>query len=456
MPTKLKFPEIQHDLPTLCHAITEHAPLPMVTVEGATHKIRYANPAFCQLVNKPSEELVGKRLSELLAERDKCVTLLDRVFRTKKPESFTERESSKSHPVFWSYTAWPVREVEGLVGIMIQVTETAEVHGKTVAMNEALMLGSLRQHELTEAANWANTLLQAEIKERQLADEALQRAQTLLKDRAGQLEGLVAERTAELTGTNKQLETLVYSIAHDLRQPLRAMQGFSAMLVEEGGADLDETCSGYANRINKAAQFMDALLNDLLTFSAVAQQRVELTSVNLNNALELALSRLQKEIKETRARVETVGPWPAVLGHAATLERVFFDLLGNSLRFMAPGVKPRIRIWTEAVEGPAPRTVERGALSVERQNGHLAPRPTPQVPAAPTIRIWVEDNGIGIAPEHQDQIFRLFLRLHGETYGGTGMGLAIVQKGIERMGGRIGVDSAAGKGSRFWFELKKA
>ncbi|MEY2429729.1 MAG: hypothetical protein QOJ40_2614, partial [Verrucomicrobiota bacterium] len=265
------------------------------------------------------------------------------------------------------------------------------------------------------------------------------RAQALLRDRAGQLEGLVAERTAELTATNKQLETMVYSIAHDLRQPLRAMQGFSALMVEEAGAELNETCSGYANRINKAAQFMDTLLSDLLTFSAIAQQRFELGSVNLETAVELAVSRLGKEINETKARVETAGPWPKVLAHDATLVRVMFDLLSNSLKFMAPGVKPHIRIWTEDV-----RLTETTKTTSDN------------VPAFPSVKVFIQDNGIGIAPEHQDQIFRLFLRLHGETYGGTGMGLAIVQKGIERMGGRMGVDSTSGQGSRFWFELQKA
>jgi PAS domain-containing protein len=84
--------------------------------------VRYVNPAFCRLMDKPSEQLVGKPLHELLPERDQCLTLLDRVFQTGKPESHTEQEDGKPHPVFWSYTIWPVLEDEGLVGFMIQVT----------------------------------------------------------------------------------------------------------------------------------------------------------------------------------------------------------------------------------------------------------------------------------------------------------------------------------------------
>jgi signal transduction histidine kinase len=161
------------DLSRFCIAITEHAPLPMATVEGATHIVRYGNPAFCRLMDKPMEQLIGKPLSELLPAKDECVTLLDRVFRTGKPETHTEKEDSKPHPVFWSYTMWPVQADERFVGVMIQVTETAEFHGKTVAMNEALLLGSVRQHELTEAAENLNLQLRGEMNERKQAEEAL-------------------------------------------------------------------------------------------------------------------------------------------------------------------------------------------------------------------------------------------------------------------------------------------
>jgi signal transduction histidine kinase/CheY-like chemotaxis protein len=171
--SKLRSAKKLPDLPSLCLAITEHAPLPMATVEGATHIVRYVNPAFCRLMGKPMAQLVGTALSELLPEKDACMTLLDRVFRTGKPQSHTEQEDSKPHPVFWSYTMWPVLADERLVGVMIQVTETAELHGKTVAMNEALMLGAVRQHELADAAEKLNEQLRAEIDERRQAEGAL-------------------------------------------------------------------------------------------------------------------------------------------------------------------------------------------------------------------------------------------------------------------------------------------
>lgn len=395
----------------------------MAIVEGTSHVVRHVNPAFCRLVDREEEQLVGKEFSELLPQKEKCVTLLDRVFRTGNPESYTEKEYSNPHPIFWSYSMWPIMANDRPMGIVIQVTETAQFHEKTVAMNEALILGSVRQHELTATAYRLNTQLHEEINERKKMGDELRKVHAQLADHAGQLEQAVEERTTELTAANKQLEAMVYSIAHDLRAPLRSMQGFSEMLMK-GSDRIGDEVRGYADRINKSAQFMDAMVKDMIAFSRISQQRIESTSVSLKTVFDLVLADIKENIQESNARIESPGPWPVVLANQAIFVGLLSHLVSNALKFAGPEVPPLVRLRTED--------------------------------RAEFIRVWVEDNGCGIAPGYQEQIFRLFTRLEGDKYPGTGVGLAIVQKGIERMGGRVGVESAPGHGSRFWLELRKA
>ena len=148
----------------------EQAPVPMATMEGAGHIVRCVNLAFCRLMDKPTEQLVGKPFAEMMSNNDECLTMLDRVFRTGQSESYTPQQHSEPQSLLRSYTMWPVLANNRPVGVMIQVTETAQLHEKMVAMNEALVLGSLRQHELTEAADALNVQLQSEVTERKQAE----------------------------------------------------------------------------------------------------------------------------------------------------------------------------------------------------------------------------------------------------------------------------------------------
>ncbi|HXA14837.1 MAG TPA: ATP-binding protein [Opitutaceae bacterium] len=239
-----------------------------------------------------------------------------------------------------------------------------------------------------------------------------------------ELEATVVLRTTELRLSNMQLETFVYSIAHDLRAPLRTMQGFAQLLAQEHAVNLNEQGREYANFINAAAQTMDHLLADLLAFSHISQQKIELMPVALEDVIQDALSACQLDIKKSQARIKNIPPWPTVMAHATTLRQVLVNLLSNALKFVATEA-PLIRLWSE-----------------DRPGG--------------IVRIWVEDNGIGIPTEFQEKIFQVFQRLHTTSYAGTGIGLAIVQKGMERMSGQVGVLSAPGEGSKFWIELTKA
>src|SRR5450756_1649035 len=247
------------DLSSLCLAITEHAPLPMATVEGASHIVRYVNPAFCRLLDKPTEQLVGKPFREMLPEKDVSVTLLNRVFRTGKPESHTEQQHSKPHPVFWSFTMWPVLADERPVGVMIQVTETAQSQEETLAMNEALLLGSLRQHELTEAANSSNVQLQMEITERKLVEAEHKKLDQRLREQQFYTRSLIesnidalmtTDPSGIITDVNKQMEALTGCTRDELigapfkgyfTDPERAEASIKAVLSEKSVTDYELT-----------------------------------------------------------------------------------------------------------------------------------------------------------------------------------------------------------------------
>jgi signal transduction histidine kinase len=262
-----------------------------------------------------------------------------------------------------------------------------------------------------------------DVSDRHHIQEALKTARAELQQHASSLEQQVAERTAELTETNSQLEAFVYSVAHDLRSPLRSMQAFSTMLLDEYAVQLDETAQNYVRRIMRSAESMDALVLDLLAYGRAARSDTPLTTVSVETAWQTALGQNELAIREKNACIETTLPLPLVRAHETTLGQVLANLLSNAVKFVRPDKTPQVRLWFQ-------------------ETGNV-------------VRLWVEDNGIGIAAEHQERVFRAFERLHGKEFSGTGIGLSIVRKGVERMGGSTGVESTVDEGSRFWIELLK-
>jgi signal transduction histidine kinase len=237
-----------------------------------------------------------------------------------------------------------------------------------------------------------------------------------------QLEQEVRQRTQELEATNSDLEAFVYSVSHDLRAPLRAIQSYNQILLEEHLAQLNQEGQTFLQRIAENAERMTKLIQDLLAYSRLGRLVVSRHPVDLNQLIPEILIQLHLELQERQAQVTVEEPLPVVTGHYPTLSSAISNLLINAIKFVRPGIQPQIRIWAE--------------------------------PSKQFVRLWIEDNGIGIAPQYHNRIFQVFERLHTlETYPGTGIGLAIVQKGIEHLGGRVGVESAPGQGSRFWIEL---
>ncbi len=251
--------------------------------------------------------------------------------------------------------------------------------------------------------------------ERKTAEQAIQKLNQELETR-------VQDRTAALRESYEQMETFTYTVAHDLRAPLRSMHGFADALWEEYGPHFDEAGKNYLRRIVASSLRMDALIQDLLSYSQLARSEMKFDPLPLQEIIEMAVALMSDEIAEKKAVISIEGKFPWVNAHKSTLQGVIANLIVNALKFQKPDAPARIRIWSE----------EKDRIT----------------------RLWVEDNGIGIAREHQERIFKIFERLHAQgDFPGTGIGLALVRKGIERMGGRVGVESKVGEGSRFWLEL---
>jgi signal transduction histidine kinase len=412
------------NLSSLGLALSEQAPLPMAAVEGVSHIVRYANPAFRLLLNKSPEQLVGRPFREIMPAKDECLTLLDRVFQTGVPESHTEQRPARPLPVFCSYAMWPVLAGGRPMGVIIQVTETAEFYEKTLAMNEALMLGSVRQHELNEVSEKLNAQLHVEITERKRAEHELVVAKDEIGHHAQHLESTVIERTRQLRETICELEAFSYSISHDMRAPLRAMQSYAQFVVDEYGGKLDEQGVNYLQQIMRSAVRLDHLIQDVLSYNRVVHLKVPMAPVNLD--------RLVRDIVEAfpnghpiKPEFQIRGTLPTVMGNEALLGQCVSNLFSNGAKFVSPGTIPRLTVSAEPFD-------------------------------TDSVRVWFTDNGIGIAPENHERIFRLFERIHPTTvYEGTGIGLTIVRKASERMDAKLGFESELGKGSKFWIQLKK-
>jgi PAS domain S-box-containing protein len=248
----------------------------------------------------------------------------------------------------------------------------------------------------------------------------LQQAQLDLALHAQELERRVQQRTGELQRSLKDMETFCYTIAHDLRAPLRAMSGFTYSLAEDFSPQLGNVGIDYCRRINAASARMSQLISDLLVYGRLSHRDLPMQSVDLLAEIQKVLDRAAPQIQEREAEIELDAPLPQVCGDAPVIDQILENLITNAVKFVPPERRPHIHIFAQ------------------RHNGN--------------IRLCIEDNGIGIRREHWEKIFRPFERLQ-TGYPGTGIGLAIVQRGIERMGGRVGVESTPEQGSRFWVEL---
>jgi two-component system CheB/CheR fusion protein len=255
-----------------------------------------------------------------------------------------------------------------------------------------------------------------DITERKKTELALQQVRA-------ELENTVKERTVSLRETVQELEAFSYSMVHDMRAPLRAMNTFAHLVHENYSRQLDEQGREYLARIFSSAERLDQLIRDVLNYSRTLRDQAPLSPVNLDELMPELLATYP-DWRAGQSELNIEGPLGVVLGHKALLAQCFSNLIGNALKFVAPEVRPRVRIWAESRDH--------------------------------RVRINIQDNGIGIAAEHRQRVFGMFQRINpASEYVGTGIGLAIVRRAVERMHGQVGFQSEVRTGSTFWFELPK-
>ena len=238
------------------------------------------------------------------------------------------------------------------------------------------------------------------------------------------LEQRVEQRTAELEELNRELEAFTYTVSHDLRAPLRGIQGFAEALLEDYRDKLDDDGQEYLQRVEAGARRMEVLIEDLLAYSRLSRTSLRLSPVSLSTALDQAMMLLESDIRQQSAQITIPDRLPSVYAHLPTLVQVLQNLLSNALKFTLPDQTPTIVVTAEAADE--------------------------------FVRLSIRDYGIGVEREFHERIFQAFERLHGQDqFPGTGIGLAIVKKGVERMGGTCGVESEVNGGSNFWIRLRR-
>ncbi len=242
-----------------------------------------------------------------------------------------------------------------------------------------------------------------------------------------ELEALVSERTTELAQRNRDLEDFASVISHDLQEPLRKVRRFGDLLTGNNLDNLSEEELDYIRRMQEAAVRMSSMIDGLLALSRISTRARPHSAVDLNQAVQEALSLLQTSLEKNKGTVE-VDPLPAVEGERLQMQQLFQNLIGNALKFHRPGIPPHVRVSSRQAPGDSRCSTR--------------------------VQILIEDNGIGFKPEEAALLFQPFRRLvNRNEFEGTGIGLAICRKIVERHGGQISAESAPGRGSTFIVSL---
>jgi two-component system NtrC family sensor kinase len=373
------------DLPTLCRAVADASPMAMAGLGGPLHTLRYVNLAFCLLTGKSKDELIGKAFSGITPCANECVLMLDRVAKTGLADSHTGQEHTGDHPLYWSYAMWPLLSAnQNHLGIIVQVTEAAHFHDDAVAMNQALLLGSVRQHELTEAAELLNVQLQAASILAKKAEAALISSEKLAS--AGRMAAV---------------------LAHEINNPLAAVMNL--LFLAQSTGDTAAPVRRYLEMADDELKRIAHITRQTLGFYHESSAP---TTFLVATLLSSVIDLLQAKIVSTQVIMEKqcddLLQITAIFGE---LRQVISNLMLNSLDSLGEGGRITVR----------------ASRSRNSQDG------------ISRIRITIADNGEGISAAALPRIFEPFFTTKSST--GNGLGLWVGKQIIEKHGGSVWVRS---------------
>ncbi len=349
--------------------------LDMLCIANAEGYFIRLSPAFTRTLGWSLEELMSRPFLEFVHPDDRASTLLE-----------VERQIGRGEPVL-------------------------EFQNRYQHQDGSWRLLSWKSSPHTDGSLYA---IARDVTDREQAAQALRRSHEELEHR-------VQERTAELQQRNRDLETLLYVSSHDLREPLRSISNFSQLVRERYGDRLDAKGIDYIDRVIRAAQRMDQLMEDLLTLSRAQRLEMPYEEVRGDDLARAALTQLDETIRRTGAHVRVAAEFPSFRVNKTWVTQALYNLIANALKFHQPGAVPEIEL--------APYWLMEDAT--------------------PKVGLVVRDRGIGVDPDHAQRIFQLFQRAVGREVSGTGAGLAIVQQVAQRHGGRAWVQPREGGGSEF-------